>query len=230
MQNIFKSKLIEKEYLSDDIIKIAFETPEGFHFEAGQFFNILFDPGDAKTMRSYSILNPPSKNKMESAVKLIDNGYASEIFKKADIGEEFTLRGPVGVFTLDKTNHHEHVFICTGTGVTPFHSMLFEHVPKHPEKKFTLIFGARDSKSLIYHDIFHTLSQTYTNFEYIPTLTRENGNEWKGLTGRVHEHIGSNLNNKSFYICGLKEMIRDVRDLLLKNGVDMKNIHIERYT
>ena len=223
-----ESALIEKTYLSKEIVKIGFSIPEDFSFEAGQFFNILFDPGDKKTYRSYSILNPPSKKGViESCIKLVDKGYGSDMIRKAFIGDKFTISAPFGIFTFN-SNSKDNVFLCTGTGVTPFYSMLLEHVHNMPGHNFTLMYGVATLNELVFNDEFLKLEKKFSNFTYTPTLTREIEEKWFGKRGRVQMHV-DDFKNKTFYICGLKEFISETRELLKKNGVESKNILFERY-
>ena len=48
--------------------------------------------------------------------------------------------------------------------------------------------------------------------------------------GRVQLHLPSDLQHKTFYICGLKEMVLETRELLLSKGVSPDKIKVERYT
>jgi CDP-4-dehydro-6-deoxyglucose reductase, E3 len=52
------------------------------------------------------------------------------------------------------------------------------------------------------------------------------------LTGRVQSHTLEALGDRrdmDIYICGLKEMVNDVRGLLKEKGVDRKRVIYERY-
>lgn len=48
--------------------------------------------------------------------------------------------------------------------------------------------------------------------------------------GRVQEHLPANVENKTFYICGLKELVLETKEVLLKKGAALKNVKSERYT
>ncbi|MDP3734098.1 MAG: hypothetical protein Q8R37_02625, partial [Nanoarchaeota archaeon] len=136
--------------------------------------------------------------------------------------------GPFGFFVFDeKSKHQEHCFIGAGTGLAPLYSIIKEHLPHHPDTKFTLLFGTKTQQTLLLHQELQQLAAHYPHFAYIPTLSRES---WKGKTGRVQEHIGNNFKNKTFYICGLKELVLETKELLLKKGVDVKDIKYERYS
>jgi NAD(P)H-flavin reductase len=141
---------------------------------------------------------------------------------------------PLGYFTLRHPGHRS-VFIATGTGIAPFRSMLLEHLPKtHP--RITLLFGVRYEQGLLYRDELEHLAKQYESFHFMPTITRPT-ETWTGRTGRVQAHLDEALALQSYedpstldiYICGLKEMVDDVRAELKKRGFDRKQIIYEKY-
>jgi len=219
--------LKEKKFLTPDVLYLSFEVPLTFSFEAGQYVILKVIQDTDFRMKSYSILNPPlEKGKLDLCAKLIIGGFASEAFKTMKLGENITFRGPLGHLTFD-TASTEHWFIANGTGVVPFYSMIMEYVPRHPQKKCTLIFGVRSQQDLFLHEEFSVLSRKHHHFAYIPTLSRD---AWEGSVGRVQTHLPQDMLNKTFYICGLKEMVLETQELLRNKGVSKERIRVERYT
>ncbi|MDP3919054.1 MAG: FAD-binding oxidoreductase [Nanoarchaeota archaeon] len=222
----FKTHVKEIENHANDCIILSLSTPEDFTFKAGQFITLYLKDKEKKLPRSYSILNPPSEEGIKLCITLVKGGFASEIFKNLKLGEELEAMGPLGNFTFDEeAKVDEHFFIGTGSGIVPLISMIKEYLTKL-DKKFTLLSGHRYKEDLILHKELQQLDKNNKNFTYIPTITRE---EWDGKTGRVQIHLPKNLENKKFYICGLKEMVIETKDLLLEKGVNNKNISYERY-
>lgn len=219
--------LKEKKNLTPDVMFLSFEVPASFSFQAGQYVIIKIITGADFSWKSYSILNPPSeKEKLDLCVKIIPGGFASEAFKSMKTGEKISFRGSLGHLAFDEASA-EHWFISNGTGVVPFYSMLMEYVPKHPQKKYVLIFGVRSQEDLFLHQEFQELAQQNKNFRYIPTLSKDT---WEGSMGRVQVHLPPDLSHKTFYICGLKEMVLETKELLLQKGVPKEMIMVERYT
>lgn len=222
----FISKIEKIENLTQDVKRIIFSCPSNFSFKAGQYVSVKCAKHDETKWRSYSILNPPrEKGVIHICIKIVPGGFASDIFESAKKGEDFILRGPIGHFIFDEEFKGEHIFIATGTGVTPFYSMIKEFADKG--KNMTLIFGVRNKDNLFFHDEFQEIEKNHPNFKYIPTLSRD---EWSGMTGRVQKHIPENINGKLFYACGLKEQVLETVELLLKRGVPKENIRKERYS
>jgi CDP-4-dehydro-6-deoxyglucose reductase len=71
----------------------------------------------------------------------------------------------------------------------------------------------------------------YANFEYHPTLTRPVA-DWTGRAGRVQQHVLEALGERrdvDVYICGLREMVDDLRVKLKETGMDRKRVIYEKY-
>jgi CDP-4-dehydro-6-deoxyglucose reductase len=146
------------------------------------------------------------------------------------IGSELTLRGPQGVFTLPEEIDRDLFFICTGTGIAPFRSML-NHIKLHntPHKNVYLIFGTRAQRDLLYYQELKELQKDIEGFEFIPTLSRE---QWDGCCGYVHavyEKLCEQKQPAQFYLCGWKAMIDEARKRIVELGYDKKAIHLELY-
>ncbi len=231
MKEVTESKLLYRKYLTDDLVIIGLES--NMDFQAGQFFHIIIDknnPDDEQSgFRPFSILNSPddakSRNIIDSFIKLIPGGLASEYIKNLDIGEEVFLRGPYGRFQLD-ANNNKHLFLCTGTGITPIHSIIAQNI--NTDKELILLHSAKTKEELLYYEKFQEWNRTHNNFHHFATLTREESPDWEGLKGRITQHLDmlGDISDKTVYICGVKDFIID---LLSMTKDKAKNIIIERY-
>jgi glycine betaine catabolism B len=216
---------------------IQMPTDEAFHFEAGQFvtLDLPIHEKPARRLRSYSIASwPNGTNVFELCIVLLEGGAGTTyLFNEIKEGSEITLRGPVGVFTLNEHALQNDLYlICTGTGIAPFRSMV-QHINLHKlsHKNIYLIFGCRTKADLLYFEELKTLSDEMEGFHYIPTLSREN---WEGAAGYVHavyENILQINPNKdaNFMLCGWKAMIDDAKLKIVALGYDKKAIHSELY-
>ena len=217
---------------------------ESFDFKAGQFVTLDLPIHEKvnKRWRSYSIASwPDGSNVFELLIVLLEGGAGSTyLFNEIKIGSELTFRGPQGSFILPQTIDKDLFFICTGTGIAPFRSML-NYIQLHnvPHQNLYLIFGCRTKKDLLYFEEMKTLQNNLENFYYLPALSREN---WDGHTGYVHnlyeeickknneacENI-ENMKPVSFYLCGWKFMIDDAKKNITTLGYGRKEIHLELY-
>lgn len=223
---------------------IQVDELESFDFKAGQFVTLDLPIHEKinKRWRSYSIASwPDGSNVFELLVVLLEGGAGSTyLFNEVIVGSKLAFRGPQGVFVLPEKIDQDLFFICTGTGIAPFRSML-NYIKLHnvPHQNLYLIFGCRTRKDLLYYDEMKKLEKELENFHYMPTLSRE---EWQGHKGYVHDLYESicqknneacknlqNLSPASFYLCGWKFMIDDARQKIAALGYDRNTIHLESY-
>lgn len=201
-------------------------------FHAGQF--IMFDlPIDSKyTNRSYSIASAPSDdNVLEVVIVINPQGLGTpHLFNDIEIGSILRTSLPLGKFKLDEDLNRHVCFICTGTGIAPFRSMILDVIAKKkPFEKITLIAGSRTQKDILYRTEFEELDQRLSNFRYIPVLSREN---WEGQTGYVHDvynELFDEPGDHLFYLCGWAAMLKEARENLLNYVHDKKQIRFESY-
>lgn len=234
------------------VVRIAEETintrrfwiqvPElqSFDFIPGQFvtFDLPIHEKPARRLRSYSIASwPDSSNVFELLIVLLEGGAGTTyFFNEVKEGSELTVRGPQGVFTLPEPIEKDLYFICTGTGIAPFRSMV-NHLHRHgiPHRSIYLIFGTRTKKDLLYADELRSLAEKMEGFYFLPTLSRE---QWEGHTGYVHSVYENIILEKTinnvippalFYLCGWKAMIDEAKKRIQGLGYDRKAIHQELY-
>lgn len=224
--NEFQSNLIEKKYLTEDVLQIRLDKPKNFDFQAGQFIQIIVPHGENHVFRSYSISSTPKDDYLELCIKLYDTGIASKLFQVSKLGDSISFRGPVGRFVVNSTGSSPY-FIATGVGLAPIMGMIRDELEnKNNKNKLHLIFGVRYEKDLFWLDTLSELQKKYTNFSFLATVSRPE-DEWTGLSGRVTEHIPQDTSNFYAFLCGSAEMVRTVREMLTTRGTDTKNIHFE---
>lgn len=235
---------IEDETYNTKRFFIKVNELESFDFRPGQFVTLDLPIHEHinKRWRSYSIASwPDGSNVFELLIVLLEVGAGTPyLFNEVKVGSNLTFRGAQGVFTLPEKIEKDLFFICTGTGIAPFRSMLnYMQLHNISHKNLYLIFGCRTRKDLLYYEEMKALESRMENFTYLPVLSRE---EWDGHTGYVHslyEEICKknneasegleNLKPASFYLCGWKAMIDDARKKITELGYDKKSIHLELY-
>lgn len=231
-----KVKLIAQRELAPEVHHFEFEVPgvETFHFTPGQFVSVIERTDGKEITRAYSIASPRDGNRFELCLNRVEDGIVSPYLFNLKPGDELEVGEPLGYFTLRHPGRRA-VFVATGTGIAPFRSMLLDHLPK-TQPHITLLFGVRYERGLLYRDELENLVQKYNSFRFLPTVTRPAAG-WAGRTGRVQAHLDEALGMKSYedqstidvYVCGLKEMVDDVRADLKRRGFDRKQIIYEKY-
>jgi len=242
----YESKVTKIEDVTSNTKRFWMEVPaeEKLDFKAGQFVTMDLPISDKrlKRWRSYSIASAPNgSNELEFVIVNLEGGAGTTyLFNEVETGTTIKFKGPDGTFTLKEPIEKDLVFICTGTGVAPFRSMIWDlYNHQKPHKNMHLIFGTRHADGILYRDEFEALQEKMPNFKYSVALSREeNINEadfpFEIRKGYVHqfylEQHEAVREDVDFYICGWSNMIDEaVENLLLKLGYDKSQIHYELY-
>lgn len=219
-------QLLKKKQLASNIYELRFTKPDGFDFEAGQFVQCVVLDGDKMTTRSYSLAGTPADEDILFCVKMLPDGVASAFFKEMKVGKRMTIRGPLGRFVCSD-EASAHVFVATGVGLAPIMGIIEDELKnKKTDKETRLLFGVRSEDDVFWLERLDALQTAFPTFSYTCTLSRPNG-VWKGISGRVTDHLDDHDTTHDFYICGSPEMVMDVRKRLTERGVPAKQIHFE---
>jgi CDP-4-dehydro-6-deoxyglucose reductase len=96
---------------------------------------------------------------------------------------------------------------------------------------FTLVFGVRHESHLMYREEFEEMARNHPHFRFLPTLSRPTPS-WSGRSGHVQTHLHEAIGERrdvDVFLCGLKLMVDDVRNILKEMGFDRKQILFEKY-
>jgi len=188
-----------------------------FKFEAGQHVSISIK-GDYQS-REYSIYSPEDAKNLEVLVKEVEGGYFSPKLKHLKIGDYVEVHGPFGKFGLDEKRKetHKHVFIASGTGIAPFHSM----VKSNPGLNYSIIHGIR-----YFNEAYEV--EEYDRNRVIVCTSRDEKGDFKG---RLTEYLKQTEfeKNTCFYLCGNSDMIFDAMEILKSKGFDRESVTVEVY-
>lgn len=233
----YPAEVIQITDASDTVKRFVLKMPDTlqFTFQAGQFVMLDIPVSPAETFRSYSIASPPSHdNTFELCISLHKEGIGTPwLWSHVQVGSVIQCTDALGKFTLPETLETDLCFICTGTGIAPLRSMILDIYNRQvPHRNIYLIFGNRYEKDILYRHEFEALSREHPEFTFIPTLSRETGEQWTGARGYVHaayEPLFRDAHPALFYICGWKAMVREAKEKLKAMGYSKKEIRFELY-
>lgn len=231
----FKSKLLSIEEINHKLRYLRFGSPDNFSFKPGQYVLANIPTESGKTLkRQYSLANPPgTKGYFELIITLVDDGPGSSYFFGLNEGDEVDFMGPMGLFTIREGELEQGAtFISTGTGIAPFRSIVQDLAEKSCPEQLTIIAGYRYEEDALFEDEFKELSEKCKNFNYYQILSKPRDPKYTGFKGHVEllvHHAWDQIKDNTFYLCGLKEMVEETRNLLLSKGVAKEKIRFERY-
>jgi ferredoxin-NADP reductase len=238
----FDARLVATRRLTPSVRELVFERTDGapFAFAPGQWVNLVLPLPDGEIKRAYSIASAPGPGspRFELAVTQIEGGPGSQFLHRMTEGETLRAIGPQGLFTRGAEATLPALFIATGTGVTPFRSMIQAALADAHGAPLWLLFGARHEEDILYQDELTRLAREHPNLRYEITLSRAAA-DWTGRRGYVQHHASELLRDlralgggaePHAYICGLDRMVSAVKDLLRNDlALPRKHVHTERY-
>jgi NAD(P)H-flavin reductase len=188
------------------------------NFKPGQCFNLGLKGSGIN--REYSIYSGVDDSYLEFLIKEVKRGSVSPALRKVKPGDEVTLHGPYGAFTIssDKAKKTLFTFIATGTGIAPFHSF----VRTYPDLDYRIINGVRTAEERYeYND--------YDRKRLTTCVTRDDC--WSGFKGRVTDYLQQHYIDPTqiYFLCGNQGMIQKGYDLLRIKGVSGDQIFTEAF-
>jgi len=223
----------DKQVYNDKFVHFHFElkNPYTIDFKAGQFISIKINEQGVR--RAYSICSDPDINHgVEILLDVSPQGEGVYYLQNLQLGDEISFLGPMGRFVIEDNPEEKAIaLVGTGSGVAPLHSMMIDQLKnKEDTRSITLYWGLRHAAHMIWQDEFARWSKQFSNFQFHPTLSQAE-KEWSLCRGRVTNclQVHDLPANTGYYLCGGKAMIDDVKQILTSRGVDLKNIHHEKF-
>ena len=229
-----------------DANSIRFDVPEElrdtFAFRAGQHLTLKAEIGGEDVRRNYSLCTAPDEGDWMVTVKRIADGlFSNWVGDNLRAGDSLEVLPPHGSFTTDfRVDRRRHlVGIAGGSGITPVMSLIRTLLKAEPESHFTLLYGNRDSSSIIFLEQLASLKDRYMDrLELHHFLAEEEGeiDLFNGMLDRDRcdealEHlIGSPKEVDGWFICGPGPMMDSAESALMARGIARERIHIERFT
>lgn len=209
-------KVINLRHLTENTFVLTLPKSR-FKFEAGQHISISI-MGDYQS-REYSIYSAEENENLEILVKEVDGGYFSPKLKHLKVGDMVEVHGPFGKFGLDqkRKDTHKHVFIASGTGIAPFHSM----VKSFPGLNYEIIHGVRYSNEAYE-------KEEYEKSRLIICSSRDKNGDFYGRLTKYLQQTDFEKNT-CFYLCGNSDMIFDSMEILKDKGFDRDSVTVEVY-
>ncbi len=236
------SQALIYEAAIERIVEIAPQTrclllrrPERFAFVPGQFISCLLPIAGQTVIRPYSIASSPEEaGWLEICLNLVPGGAGSGYLFGLAAGATVRFTGPWGTFTLAQPPDAECVFIADGTGIAPIRPMLRRALASDlppgglgaiaAARARRLHYAAASSRHLLYAAEFEAAARTHPHFIFTPLLG-----------GSLAHHIEDRYvaadadRSRHFYICGVGEIVPQLRDLLRRAGYERRAVHYEKW-
>ena len=225
---------------------IRFEIPaelrDKFAFRAGQHLTLRATLGGEEVRRNYSLCTAPDEQDWMVTVKRIGGGlFSNWVGDQLKAGDAVEVMPPHGSFTTEfaATNKRHLVGIAGGSGITPVMSLIRTLLREETHSRFTLLYGNRDSSSVIFLEALAALKDKHLDrLEIYHFLDAEEQDIelFNGMLDRTRcdEAIAHLVPDAAevdgWFICGPGPMMDAAEGALLDRGTAKERIHIERFT
>lgn len=217
-------KIIDIENLTHDVKKFVVEKPKGYKFVPGQATHITINNKKWESeKRPFTFTSLNEDTNLEFIIKGYEdhNGMTKEIHE-LKMGDELLIGEAFGAINYKEPG----VFIAGGAGITPFIAIFRKLEKENKLSGNKLIFSNKESKDVIMES---DLKNWFKGKDLILSLTKEEKPEYE--KGRVDEnflkkHITDFSQN--FYICGPKEMVKGINNILQSLGVKAESLVFEK--
>jgi ring-1,2-phenylacetyl-CoA epoxidase subunit PaaE len=225
---------------------IRFEIPPelrgAFAFKAGQHLTLRATINGEEVRRNYSLCTAPAEDDWMVTVKRIGGGlFSNWVGDSLKPGDTIDVMVPHGSFTtdFDASRQRHLVGIAGGSGITPVMSLIRTLLSEEPNSRFTLLYGNRDSSSVIFLEALAALKDKHLGrFEIYHFLDAEEQdiNLFNGMLNRerLDEAIAALVPGAGevdgWFICGPGAMMDAAEGALLDRNIPKERIHIERFT
>jgi propane monooxygenase reductase component len=233
-----QTRVTAVESLTHDIraLRLRIEGDEPLSYRPGQYVDIGI-PGHEEEHRSFSMANLPSESgELEFMIKLYPGGRFSGLLEDDTIkpGDEISVTGPYGVFTLRASSPRRLLFIGGGAGMAPILALLRSMRESGTERPATYYYGARRPVDLFHLEQLEELVRELPDFSFVPALSESLEDDgWTGETGLITdvvERLEDDVSEVDAYLCGPPPMVDAAIALLEAKGVPEAHIYYDKFT
>lgn len=234
----------EVERLTDDAVALTFAVPpelaEAYRFAPGQHLTVRTHLDGLEVRRNYSICAPATSGRLRIAVKRLGGGaFSAWATTRLAPGDVLDVMTPTGRFSppLDAVNAKHYVAVAAGSGITPVLSILTTVLEVEPASRCTLVYGNRNSASVMFLEELEDLKDRYLGrFQLVHVLSQE-PQEADLLTGRIDAAKLRTMLRvlvpvdtvDEWFLCGPYAMVEELRATLTDAGADPRQVHMELF-
>ncbi len=222
-------RVIKREFLNTDVLRICLSVPENFCFKAGQYISLVRDDGLA---RSYSIASIPQHELLELHIRLVPNGAMSLWIKNfLKVDDCVSIKGPFGHCSYHTTNSEKPLLLMgTGTGLAPLFGILKDAIFQKHVGPIFLFHGGKTPSALYLSQELRALSKDKPHFQYYPCVLREGTNDIVAMA--MDQYVLKNfpwLKSARIYLCGDPSFVTSMRKKLFIAGASSKEIYADAF-
>lgn len=148
-------------------------------------------------------------------------------------GATLSLTGPFGSFMVDEPPAAEMVFIGDASGIAPIRAMVRRVLERGSGWPVRVLHGACSAGELLYREEFEAWARAHPRLQWEPVLAGAGGAagenpRLEALVAERYVHADADR-SRHFWICGVGDMVRRLRDLLRGAGYERRAVRYEQW-
>lgn len=201
-------------------------------FQAGQYVSLMFEIGDTRTCRPYSISSAPFEARgehpfIEVTVRKKGETFVPDyLFNNLMAGDKVLGNMPFGHFYYEPLRDAKHIVaLAGGSGITPFYSMAREIAFGRLDAELTILYGSAKADDIILKMQLEELD--CPRVKVVHVLSDEP--DWQGEKGFLTRELISKYSagDVSYFICGPQVMYKFLEGELKALNIPRRRIRRE---
>ena len=217
--------------------RLVGKEPMLFSYKPGQFITFILNINGQEVRRSYSMSSSPSRPYLlEVTIKRIAGGLVSNWFcDHVKLGDELSVKGPMGKFTCFNFPSNKLLFIGAGSGITPIISMSRWITDTGSDVDVKLLASFKTPADIMFRKELEMLSARHSAFRVALTVTADHQDyaHWQGFKGRVNKDMLNtfvpDILERHIFMCGPDPFAENIKNILNEIGYDMSCFHSESF-
>lgn len=231
---------------TSDAISISFKVPaelqQEYVYKQGQYLTLQAIINGEDVRRAYSLCSSPATGELPTVTcKRVEGGKMSNYLASTiQPGMTVNVMPPQGRFftEIDANNNKHYILVGGGSGITPLISIIKTVLLKEPNSICTLIYGNRNSSSIIFKNELDQLAANYPGKLHLVYSIDTTESGWNGVTGlltadKISELIKQahgTITNREYFLCGPEGLMTQARTAFNQLNLPSGNVHIEFFT
>ncbi len=225
------ARIVDKQTLNQEIVKISLRCQQPFTYQPGQFLNVFRRDG---LSRSYSIASIPQENEtIDLHVRKLEGGQMSTwLHDELAIDDELDVSGATGdCFYVPGDPSQNLLLVGTGSGLAPLWGILRDALARGHHGTIHLFHGSHSVVGLYLIDELRTLTQHHENFHYTPCVSSDDVPEGftPGRADQVALKQYPKLDGWRIYLCGHPEMVAVLKRRAFLSGASLQDIYADPF-
>ena len=215
-------KILKIERVTHNVKRFVVEKPINYEFFPGQATDMSINkPKYKNEKRDFTFTSLNENPHLEFIIKIYKDhkGFTNEL-DKLKLGDELIIRNVWGAIRYKGPG----TFIAGGAGITPFIAILRQLKKENKISGNTLIFSNKTEKDIILKNELESMLKGQCIF----ILTQEKHPLYEN-TRIDKKYLIKNIYNfnQNFYVCGPKQMVKEINETLKKLGAHPDSLIFE---